>query len=171
MIAYYPEIFDITTPTGAIFGGENNCRRFALWRTWNHRDKTCAFIGLNPSSADETEDDPTIRRCVRFARDWGYGSLVMLNLFDYRATDPKDMMAQAEPNSITNDSVISIVTSRAHRVVTAWGNHGSHLGRDKEVRKKLALGGTVPMCLKVSKTGQPRHPLYLRMGTVPFALN
>jgi hypothetical protein len=66
--------------------------RYVLTRTWDHDLAACAFIGLNPSTADAHEDDPTIRRCIRFARDWGHGGLIMLNLFAWRSTDPRGLL-------------------------------------------------------------------------------
>ncbi|MEP0894347.1 DUF1643 domain-containing protein [Leptolyngbya boryana FACHB-1624] len=84
------------------------------------------FVGLNPSTADETHDDPTIRRCTKFAKDWGYSGLCMTNLFAYRATDPKEMIASVDSIGLENDQYLLEYAARAGIVVAAWGNHGTH---------------------------------------------
>lgn len=145
------------------------CRtyRYILWRRWadDWMDNYAMFVGLNPSTADETLDDPTIRRCINFAKDWGYSGLVMANLFAYRATQPKDMMSVIDPVGTENDRYLLEYASKAKVVVAAWGNHGSHGGRHKVVR------GLIPHlhCLKVSKTGMPSHPLYLPKTLKPVS--
>lgn len=77
--------------------------RYALRRTWDPARPAALFVGLNPSTADAERDDPTTRRCVRFARDWGFGGLLVGNLFAYRATRPRDLRAAAEPVGPEND--------------------------------------------------------------------
>lgn len=141
------------------------CRRYRyeLWRVWDPEKPYAMFIGLNPSTADETEDDPTIRRCIRFARDWGYGALCMANLFALRATDPKVMLADPEPEGPDNDDTLRRLAGHACIVVAAWGAHGGHRKRDQwalvEIPNLYHLGMT--------QGGQPRHPLYLRADTRP----
>lgn len=118
-------------------------------------------IGLNPSTADERVDDPTIRRCVQFAKRWGYGALCMTNLFAYRATDPKIMKAQARPVGEDNDRWLALCAERASDVVAAWGMHGTHMNRDREALFWLpAL-----KCLGTNSDGTPRHPLYISYDT------
>ena len=80
--------------------------RYTLWRVWDESKPACVFVGLNPSTADASEDDATIRRCVRFAKDWDCGELLMLNLFAFRATRPKDMLAACDPVGEENNSSI-----------------------------------------------------------------
>ncbi|GIL13657.1 MAG: hypothetical protein BroJett038_23770 [Chloroflexota bacterium] len=148
------------------------CRRYryALWRRWGDllepgRDGYAMFICLNPSTADETRDDPTIRRCIAFARAWGYSGLCMANLFAFRATDPAKMMAQANPIGPENDEHLSRLAKGALVVVAAWGANGTHLGRDVEVRRALpALH-----YLSLTKEGHPGHPLYLPKSLTPVA--
>ena len=145
------------------------CRqyRYSLWRQWGEPSQGYAmFIGLNPSTADETIDDPTIRRCVIFAKDWGYGALCMTNLFAFRATDPAVMKAHPEPVGETNDGTLVKLVSSAGVVVAAWGVDGKHLTRDKEVL--TLLPGL--QCLALTKEGMPRHPLYLRKELRPKPL-
>lgn len=147
--------------------------RYSLYRDWDRWQNMRSFvvIGLNPSTADEFVDDPTIRRCIGFAKREGCGRLVMLNLFAIRATDPKVMLAHAAPIGDENDAVIrhctSFTTGRPPLVVAAWGAHGHHLGRDREVRRLVAD----LRCFGTTKDGQPRHPLYLKADTplVPLA--
>lgn len=115
------------------------------------------FVGLNPSTADETRDDPTIRRCMAFAKAWGYGGLCMTNLFSFRATDPKDMKAAADPVGPENDAHLLALAEGAGVIIAAWGANGTHKGRDKDVRKLLPT----LYCLAMTKGGHPGHPLYL----------
>lgn len=148
---------------GGIFS-EDRAYRYALWRL--HEDLSqehglVAFIGLNPSTADETSDDPTIRRCIGFSRRWGYRGFVMLNLFAVRATSPKVMKHHPQPVGPANDDAIREIVSKCETVVCCWGAHGSHLGRDEAVRELLRVPGIPLWCLGTTKGGQPRHPLYL----------
>jgi len=144
----------------AVFSG---CRtyRYALWRWWNLTKPYAMFIGLNPSTADETEDDPTIRRCIRFAKDWGYGGLCMTNLFALRATDPKFMMGHPSPVGPGNTQWINNLAAFAGVVVFAWGTHGGFEERDILITEILGKG----KCLGKTKNGHPRHPLYLKADT------
>ena len=125
------------------------------------------FVGLNPSTADETEDDPTIRRCIAFARSWGYGGLCMANLFAYRATKPAIMMAAENPVGEANDEWLLNLASGAGVVVAAWGNDGGHLSRSQSVRRLLPN----LHYLKLNRSGEPAHPLYLRSGLQPLPLD
>ncbi|MDG1869471.1 MAG: DUF1643 domain-containing protein [Candidatus Thioglobus sp.] len=136
----------------------SDCRkyRYALSRTWNGKKKTILFIGLNPSTADEKIDDPTIRRCINYAQNWGYGSLLMVNLFAYRATLPSELKNVKNPIGNDNDLHILELSKKADLTVAAWGNEGFLLNRDKVVKKLIPN----LMCLKINKSGQPSHPLY-----------
>ncbi len=136
----------------------SECRkyRYALWRIWDDSKQYAMFIGLNPSIADETDDDPTITRCINFARDWGFGGLCMANLFAFRATDPSEMMSASYPIGIDNDRWLKRLSNNAGVIVAAWGNDGSFMGRSKEVARMFKN----LKCLKMNKTGEPAHPLY-----------
>jgi hypothetical protein len=124
------------------------------------------FIGLNPSVATDEIDDPTIRKCRKFANTWGYGKFCMTNIFAWRDTDPKLMKLADEPIGPDNDHWLTTIAAGAGMIVAAWGNHGLHRGRDKEVVKLIQKD---LLCLFVNrKTGQPKHPLYLRDDTKPF---
>ena len=116
------------------------------------------FIGLNPSTADETDDDPTVRRCVRFARDWGHGGLVMTNLFAHCATAPDEMKRDQYPIGRENDRWIRRLARDAGVIVAAWGNHGAYRGRSRAVRTMLSDFDLY--CLDLNKSGEPVHPLY-----------
>lgn len=146
------------------------CRkyRYSLWRGWGDMltDATpfAMFIGLNPSTADETRDDPTIRRCIAFARSWGYSALCMTNLFAWRDTDPKAMKRAAEPIGPDNDMFICCQAAQAGVVVAAWGNDGAHRGRSGVVRAMLPN----LHYLKLNDTGEPQHPLYLKANLTPI---
>lgn len=137
--------------------------RYVLRRVWNSRKPTVMFVGLNPSTADAQKDDATIRRCVRFARDWGYGALVMTNLFAYRATRPHVLPRVADPVGPRNNWWLSTLRNRADLIVIAWGTRGALLERDRAVLGKL---GAVH-CLGLTKGGHPKHPLYLRASATP----
>ena len=116
------------------------CRtwRYLLWRTWGDPDRRAMFVGLNPSTADETQDDPTVRRCLGFARAWGFGGLMMTNLFGLRSTDPRGLLAVDDPVGPGNDAAILAQARRCPLVVLAWGNHGRLDDRDQVLRRKLA---------------------------------
>jgi hypothetical protein len=131
--------------------------RYSLTREWSQSGGLVLFIGLNPSTADAMKDDPTIRRCASFAEAWGYGGLLMANLFAYRATDPADMLDVLDPVGPTNDACLRRMASKARLVVAAWGTHGTHLGRDAQVRAMLPR----LHYLRLTKDGHPGHPLYL----------
>lgn len=127
----------------------------------------CTFVMLNPSTATAEVDDPTIRRCIGFARSWGFGRLVVVNLFALRSTDPAALSAHAEPIGPDNDAAIVEASLEATRVICAWGAHGSLRGRDAHVAR-LLLDRDVPLhALAVTKYGAPGHPLYLPKDARP----
>ncbi len=135
----------------------SSCRRwrYRLWRQWAD-GPTLVVIGLNPSTADESTDDPTIRRCIRFARDWGYGRLEVLNLYAWRATRPEDLFRAADPEGPDNRRWLLQRGGRAAMRLAAWGNHGATSPLLPWIRRQLA-----PLhCLALNRTGQPAHPLY-----------
>jgi len=134
--------------------------RYSLSRIWDKKKKYVLFIGFNPSTADEEVDDPTIRRCVNYAKEWGYGGFMMVNLFAYRATLPSKLKKVKYPVGSENDKYIVTLSKKADITVAAWGNNGDFYSRDKEV---LSLVPSL-MCLKINKSGQPAHPLYLKKG-------
>jgi hypothetical protein len=140
--------------------------RYLLSREWDEALPRCLFIMLNPSTADATQDDPTIRRCIGFAKAWGYGTLDVCNLFAWRATDPKALLKVADPVGPENDAHIRRAAAGAGLVVCAWGNHGMLMLRGKAVNDLLRREGIASSCLGVTGTGQPKHPLYLRGDSI-----
>ena len=144
------------------------CRtwRYTLTRRWAD-GRTVCFVGLNPSTADETTLDPTCRRCVGFARAWGFGAYVMTNIFAYRSTDPKALLAVDDPVGPENDVAIRRVAFDASLVIAAWGVHGALNDRGAQVVKMLQEIGVAVFCLGTTKAGHPKHPLYLPKGVKP----
>ena len=123
------------------------------------------LIRFNPSIADDKIDDPTMRRCIDFASQWGFESLKMANLFAYRATDPREMKAATKPIGRLNDDRLIMLTHDATLIVACWGNDGSYLDRDKEVIDILNYHKHKTDCFGLNKSGQPKHPLYLAKNT------
>jgi len=144
------------------------CRtwRYSLLRRWANGGDYAMFIGLNPSTADETQDDPTVRRCIRYAQSWGYSALYMTNIFAYRATDPKVMKGAFDPVGPDNDETLIRLAADAGIVVAAWGNHGTHHGRENVVRHFARFVKRLHV-LKLTKGGHPCHPLYLKADLKP----
>lgn len=142
--------------------------RYTLTRRWDPlaSGPTVAFVGLNPSTADAREDDPTIRRCVGFARDWGFGGLVMLNLFAFRATDPESLSKVEDPVGPGNDALLATGAEASDLVVAAWGTHPLARARAREIIDSRVLFGWA--ALGWTKDGHPRHPLYMRRDCRPL---
>ncbi len=123
------------------------------------------FCMLNPSTANDLTDDPTVRRCIGFARRWKARELCVVNLFAARATDPRQLRRMADPVGAINDDVIRHEARTADLVVAAWGRHGSYLGRDQVVLEILSRQGDV-WALGLTADGAPKHPLYVRGDAV-----
>lgn len=134
--------------------------RYALSRVWEPKKPMMMFIGLNPSTADETKLDPTLRRVIGYAKREGCGGLWMANAFAFRATEPKDMKNAADPVGPMNDRWLLDIACWCPLIVVGWGTHGAWLNRDAKVR--TLLQGYELKCLKTTKTGMPGHPLYLK---------
>lgn len=137
--------------------------RYALTRELGGR-RTVAFVGLNPSTADETRDDPTIRRCIGFARSWGFARLDVVNLYAFRATRPRDLWLADDPVGPENDDVLARALADADLVVAAWG-----IGARRERLADVAglLAQRTLHALGVTKAGAPRHPLYVPADVRP----
>jgi hypothetical protein len=148
------------TPSGALF---STCRRwrYLLWRQWDRALPVANFLMLNPSTADEVQLDPSCTRARVYAERWGYGSLIVTNLFGWRATDPQDMKAAREPVGRGNDRAILQAAREAALVVCAWGNHGVHLARSGKVLSLLREAQIPLHALRINGAGEPAHPLYL----------
>ena len=142
---------------------KNRLYRYALTRVWRSDLPTVMFIGLNPSIADENIDDPTLLRCIGFADSWGYGGVVMANLFAYRATLPAEMKKAKNPIGRGNNQWLQKLAGQSEIVIAAWGNDGGYLTRSQQVRK-LIPGLHY---LRLNKSGEPAHPLYLPASLSP----
>ena len=153
----------------AVFSGDRRYR-YLLRRRIGDSEKRVLFIMLNPSKADETRNDATIRRCIGFSQDWGFGILEVVNLFALMSTDPKALLKADDPVGPDNDAAIRAALESADTVVLAWGNHG--LDHEKRAAEVTAMACRVarPCCLGLTVKGAPRHPLRLpRTATLePF---
>lgn len=140
--------------------------RYLLTRTLATGSGTCLFVMLNPSTADHSVDDQTIRQCIGFTSAWGFNRLEVVNLFAWRATLPRDMYAAIDPIGPAGDSWILRAARGAGRIICAWGEHGRHRGRGEAVRQLLQAHGLTLHHLGLTKGhAQPRHPLYLARDT------
>ncbi len=157
----------VASPSGARF---SSCRRwrYLLWRRWDEAKPVANFLMLNPSTADEFQLDPSCTRARVYAERWGYGALIVTNLFGWRATDPAEMKVAREPIGRGNDRAILAAAREAQIVVCAWGNHGAHLGRSAAVKKMLVDTGIRTFVLRVNACGEPAHPLYLPAKLKPM---
>jgi len=149
--------------------------RYLLRRVWDHERPRALFVMLNPSTADAEIDDPTIRSCVRLTNAWMFGSFEVVNLFAWRATNPKELLEAGSPIGPRNDDIIDGAKYRCDLTVCAWGAHaaahrhynGSMSSRAKEVQSRLRTNVPVIYCLGTTKAGDPKHPLYIKTGTPP----
>lgn len=144
---------------GALFD-RSEAYRYLLWRRWSGGPRIL-WVLLNPSTADETEGglDPTLRRCVGFSRDWGFGQMRICNAFALRSTDPKGLYRTKDPVGPLNDQTIAEEAEKADQVIVGWGGHGGLHGRADRVFEIVKPYGV--RCLAVTKGGEPGHPLYL----------
>jgi hypothetical protein len=134
--------------------------RYVLRRDFPEGRGILNFVMLNPSTADAVRNDPTVRRCIGYAQRWGYATLLVTNIFAFRATLPRVLAASSDPVGPENDDYLVRTARSAERVVAAWGIHGKLHNRSRHV---LDLLRDVPLLhLGLTRDGQPRHPLYLR---------
>lgn len=141
--------------------------RYALWRIWDATKPVATFVMLNPSTADEENNDPTIERCQRRAMALGMGGLRVANLFAWRSTDPAVLHGLDDPVGPENDDAIIEACRGAGVVICAWGTHGRLMNRGNTVSKLLIANDVQPMCLQVNSDGSPKHPLYVSYATRP----
>ena len=170
---------DMTAP-GDVFRGDHQAGaifspdftyRYLLWRMVRPNElRACLWVMLNPSTADENDLDQTLRRCWNYCNDWGYGWMVIANLFAFRATDPKKLTAPGEMTARHNNAYLLAALRRCDTAIAGWGAHP--LAQDKGHRFACTLvpaAGRSLQCLGTSKGGAPRHPLYLKRGEKPRA--
>lgn len=154
---------------GATFS-EDGVYRYELDRRWGDGDKLISWIMLNPSTADEFQDDATIRRCIAYSRLWGFDRLRIFNLFALRSTDPKALRTHKQPHGEFTEggerkNDLYILTGCGETVIAAWGNHGARNAEGDRMRHMLHARGVTLQSLAVTKQGEPGHPLYIK-GTV-----
>ena len=154
------------TSAGAKF---SSCRRwrYLLWRCWDPAKPVANFLMLNPSTADEFKLDPSCTRARNYAERWGYGALVVTNIFGWRSTDPTALKEVRDPVGRGNDAAIVAAAREANIVVCAWGNHGLHAERSEKVKALLRREKIALHMLRMNGAGQPAHPLYLRSSLTP----
>ena len=165
-------LFDLPSKNAAEFSPDRRYR-YTLRRQWDDALPYCLFVMLNPSTADATHDDPTIRRCSGFAKAWGFGGLHVVNLSPLRATDPKELLAAGRESDAVWDENLEHIWYKAqtsNMVIAAWGVHGAAENRDSRVMGELRENVGIVYCLGLTKDGHPKHPLYLKADTVPAPL-
>lgn len=145
--------------------------RYHLRRTWDRGRTVINFLMLNPSTADETKNDPTIERCCRRAKLWGHGGVWITNIFALRSTDPAALRSYLDPIGQENNQAILEAAAGSGAVICGWGNHGDFLGRGLAVLRLLEGVGRGLLALDVTKTGHPSHPLYLSYDRGPMMFN
>ena len=150
---------DLFLPASSAYLSPCERYRYELTRCWANGPIAC-WVMLNPSTADADVDDPTIRRCIEFSKRWGCGALVVVNLYAWRATNPRDLQRADDPIGPHNDRHIDVATRSADTVVCAWGA-SANPERAAEVLRLISR----PMCLGTTQGGAPRHPLYVHRDT------
>ena len=145
--------------------------RYVLIITWDENLPSLVVIMLNPSTADEFKNDPTVERCERRARRGGYGSLVVLNLFALRSTDPRGLYETHDAVGPLNDRAIALFTEGAGAVVCGWGTHGALIGRGGQVLDLLKSLGIVALAYQLNRDGSPKHPLYVGYNHDPRVMS
>jgi hypothetical protein len=169
MILEMPKLFPDDS-SGAIFD-ETRRYRYLLWRTWKKTQGYVLWAMLNPSTADETILDPTVRRCIGYTKCWGFGGIKVVNIFSLKSTDPKELYRDPDPVGPENNRYIIEAARGANRVIAAWGAHGEYKQRGQEVLKLLVDAGIKVECLGLTKGKMPKHPLYLKadLEPIPFS--
>lgn len=166
-------MFDLTVPSGATI---SECKRYryTLWRSPGDlfaERGVCTFVMLNPSTADASVDDPTLRRCAGFAKRWGFRQLLVTNLFAMRSKHPSDIERAVkrgvDPVGPENDKAIALAARVSDLIVCAWGNDGLLMGRAATVATDLVATGHRLHYLRMTDSKQPWHPLYLASDTEP----
>ena len=149
--------------------------RYHLWRVWDDCLPVMCFVMQNPSTADATEDDPTIRKCIHFSKREGFGGISVRNVFALRATDERELLTHPDPVGPENEEHLLAArqVSLMTRLVVAWGERlgGKRLAHHY-TNAAVILQGQKPYCLGINKSGEPKHPLFLRNDTplVPFMM-
>lgn len=140
--------------------------RYLLRRTWDHLKPRALLIMLNPSTADARQDDATIRSCVRLLTGLGYGSMEVVNVFAWRATKPTDLPRFAEAIGPKNPDTIDGAISRCDIVIVAWGANSMAMEYGKQIISTVRASRPAVYCFGKTQAGAPKHPLYIKSGTV-----
>lgn len=155
-----------TMMRGALFSADRQYR-YSLFRIWDDMKPKVMFIGLNPSTANENEDDQTIKKCMGFAKKWGYGGIYMTNLFSYVSTDPNKLLTSGEPIE-ENNKILLEISSKSHLIIFAWGSFKQHKTRMTEVISMFPNARTIG---PISIDGFPKHPSRLPYSLTPEKYN
>lgn len=142
----------------AALAGSPALYRYLLGRVLGQGSRRVGFVMLNPSTADHTQDDPTIRKCMGFARRWEASELLVANCYAFRATDPKQLIHARDPVGPLNEIALRSLAKRVDFIVCAWGRHAGERG--VRTAQLLRDAGADLRCLAVNKDGSPKHPLY-----------
>lgn len=166
-------VTELTAPAnGFARVSDDGAHRYLLGRSWDTPYKTVTFVMLNPSTADALADDATIRRCVGFARRWGFNRLLVVNLYAFRSTDPRNLLSAPDPVGPKNDATILEAVAVSHLVICAWGAHEAVKRCPERVARVLRLLEPVEHveALQLTRDGHPWHPLYVpyEVTLVPF---
>ena len=166
------DLFGEGVISGAVLSEEEVALyRYLLWRVWNANLPVLLVIMLNPSTADHSKNDRTIETLLTRARMTGHGSILVINLFAWRATEPAEMKKEKDPIGRDNDAAIEAALKAGKcTLLCAWGTHGTHLKRSEEVLCRILEKGKTPVTLKISKDGEPEHPLYKKLENGWFPL-
>lgn len=151
---------------GAVFSGDGRYR-YRLWRIWDPSVPPAVFVMLNPSIANDYQNDPTVERCQRHAMAMGCGGIRVANIFALVSTDPKGLYNEADPVGPENDAAILQSITDAGVVICAWGAHGNYRNRGHDVLALIRHAGVVPHFLKLNADGTPKHPLYVSYSDAP----
>lgn len=142
--------------------------RYRLWRRWDSKLAPLGFVMLNPSTADASEDDHTIRKCIGFAKRLGYGAIEVVNLYAFRATDPENLRVAGYPVGPDNDAHIEWVAAHTEgQLICAWGSNAKGHARAEEVLGCIRQWGVKPLALRLNARDVPAHPLMLPYSCVP----
>jgi hypothetical protein len=149
----------------AVFDSKRREYRYLLTRIWDPATAPAVFVMLNPSTAGADQDDPTVRRIVRFARDWGKGGVAVVNLFALCSTNPERLRTHRDPVGRYNPVFVRQAVKQADLVVAAWGGGGVLGNHGEDMARSLREAGVALKALTFTSTGQPGHPLYVRADT------
>lgn len=139
--------------------------RYLLRRTWDHNKPRALLVMLNPSTADAKLDDATIRSCVRLLSGHGIGSMEVVNVFGYRATNPAELSTQADPFGPDNERIVSAAIHRCDIVICAWGAYPPARQHATPILNAVRAHRPATYCFGRTKGGSPKHPLYIKSGT------